>query len=34
MTNLFFAAGKNPREIDNAGGAEILAGGFFKTACG
>jgi hypothetical protein len=27
----FFAAGKNPRRDDNAGGTEILAGGLFNS---
>lgn len=31
MTNLFFAAGKNPRGIDNAGSTEILVGALLKT---
>jgi hypothetical protein len=34
MTNLLFAAGKNPRGIDNSGGTEILVGDFFNNSCG
>jgi hypothetical protein len=34
IPSLLFAAGKNPRGIDNAVGTEILAGGLSNHACG